>query len=375
MLRRSHSAALCMAFLLAACNGGAGKGEAGSPVCKWPPVPTEAQIGAPLGYVDGMPFGTLEFDTMAAREMGRDGTIGEESRKTIVDALVEEKLLYMEALRQGIDKDPKIQKMMVNTLLKQEVYGQVRTSEITEDELRAYFADHEDEFVVAAKFQIKRILVKPEEGESAEAARARAEEIRAAVLSNPADFKSLAQRHSKDPYARRGGDLGFVTKEGKPGVDPAVVEAAFALPAGQDVSDVFETAEGLNIVYVPNRRERVERPFEAMRGSVLRKVKSDKYKALYDGYVDGLRAKAKIEVDDQQVAAHEIRSARPLDIDASGLRRPRDPSSFGPGPLPEDGSPMDDAAIQPLDEAHPEHAVPPMEPPVELPKSPVDADQ
>ncbi len=308
-------------LLLPACGGGdatststdgSTSGSAANPLGPWPPVPSVEQIGEPMGHVDGMPIGTTEFDTMAARSLGRDGTLDDETRTEIVDRLVDEKLLYLEALRQGIHKDPKIQRMMVNTLLKQEVYSQVRTSEISEEELQAYFEEHKDEFVVPEKVQIKRILIKPADGESADQAMARAQEIRLAAAANPSDFKQLAQRHSKGPYARRGGDVGFVTPEGKPGVDPAVVEAAFALPEGEKVSAVFETNDGLNIIYVPNRRARVERTFQQMRGSVLRKVKADKYKQLYDSYVGGLRANASIDLDDERIAAHQVSSARPV---------------------------------------------------------------
>ena len=338
-MRRSLLACLCTVFLVTACGGGGSVSVATEGVCEWPPQPSVDQIGEPLGYVDGMPFGTTEFDTMAARQVGRDGTLDVEVRGDIVDQLVDEKLLYMEARRRGIDKDPKIQKMMVNTLLKQEVYGAVRTAEIRESELRDYFEEHKEDFVVAAKVQIKRILVMADEGEDGDAVRQRAEDVRQGVLANPGDFKSLAQRHSKGPYARRGGDMGFVTGEGKPGVDPKVVEAAFALSSGQDVSEVFETDDGLNIVYVPNRRERVERPFEAMRGSVLRKVKSDKYRTLYDDYVAGLRSSAKIEVDQSRIDSHDVRSARPLDPRASGLRAPMDPAR---APVPAEGPPEGD---------------------------------
>lgn len=318
-------------LLLPACGGGdadstpdAGATSSSSSAREWPPMPSVDQIGEPLGTVDGMPIGTLEFDTMAARSLGRDGMLDDETRTEITGRLVDEKLLYMEALRQGIDKDPKIQRMMVNTLLKQEVYSQVRTSEITEEELKAYFEAHKDEFVVPEKVQIKRILIKPADGENAGQTMARALEVREAAAANPSDFKQLAQRHSKGPYARRGGDVGFVTPDGKPGVDPAVVKAAFELPEGQKISGVFETNDGLNIIYVPNRRARVERTFQQMRGSVLRKVKADKYKQLYDSYVGGLRGTASIELDDERIAAHQVSSGRPLreapDTEIVGVR-------------------------------------------------------
>ncbi len=324
------------------CGGGAGSGAtttsgvaAAAGGAEWPPVPSVEQIGEPIGSVDGMPIGTREFDTMAARQMGRDGTLDDELRAEIVDRLVDEKLLYLEARRRGIDKDPKIQKMMVNTLLKQEVYSQVRTSEITEEDLKAYFEAHKDEFIVPEKVQVKRILIQAEDGEDAAAAHARAEEILAAVQANPKDFKMLAQRHSKGPYARRGGDVGFVTPDGKPGVDPAVVAAAFTVDGTGVLPEVFETVDGFNILYVPNRRERVERTFQQMRGSVLRKVKADKYRELYEGYVAELKTGATIELDDSAIATYVVQSGRPALDKGPSATAPGGASDEGGEPAPE----------------------------------------
>lgn len=317
-------------FALPACSGGSAGSSApapatdGAPLKTAPPptLPDPDVIGETLATVNGMPVGTKEFDALALRSKGRESALDPAARQDVMDRLVEEKLLYQAALAQGIDKDPKIQKMMVNTLLKQEVYSQVRTSEISEDDLKTYFAEHKEDFVVPEKVQIKRILIKAEEGETPAAARARAEEILAAVKANPSDFKTLAQRHSKGPYARRGGDVGFVTPEGKPGVDPAVVAKAFTVQGTEVLDEVFETVDGFNVIYIPNRRERVERTFQQMRGSVLRKVKADRYKDLYEGYVGGLRAAATVSLDESMIASHIVTSGRPTADggDATGAR-------------------------------------------------------
>ena len=129
--------------------------------------------------------------------------------------------------------------------------------------------------------------------------------MRASVLERKAEFRKIAQDKSAGAYARRGGDLGFVTREGKPGIPSEVIEVAFTLEKG-GISDPFKTKQGWNVVYVPNKRDRVERTFEQMRGSVLRKVKSDTYKSLYDGYVGQLREKAAVDVDDAKLDAHTV---------------------------------------------------------------------
>jgi len=318
--------ASALVLALSACNGGSSAPATSDLAAR---VPSEEAVGRTVAKVNGLPVGVKEYDLMAARNMGRDGRVSDEARADVVDRLVDEKLLYQEALRQGIDLDPKIQKMMVNTLLKDRVYTEVRNSEIDEAELRAYFAEHSDEFVVPEKVQIKRILVKPDDGEDGAAVKARAEAVRAEVVANASDFKSLAAKYSRGPYARRGGDLGYVTSDGKPGVDPLVVSQGFALAKG-GVSEAFEASGGWNIVYVPNRRERVERTYEQMRPSVLRKVKAAKYKGVYDAYVDTLRKNAEIWVDEPYLAGHEIQAVRPLSVDAAGKREPVVPPTTDP---------------------------------------------
>jgi peptidyl-prolyl cis-trans isomerase C len=329
---------LSAALVLAACDGGAGSGAQAPSgelsMTSAPTLPDPAVIGDTLGTVNGLPIGSKEFDALATRK-GRDVELDEAARAEVMDRLVAEKLLYHEALRQGIDKDPKIQKMMVNTLLKQDVYSSVKTSDITEDALRAYFEEHKEDFVVPEKAQVKRILIAPSgEDEAAwTAAKAKAESVRGEVLERKAEFRKLAQDHSAGAYARRGGDLGFVTRDGKPGIPPEVIDVAFTLDKG-GVSDVFRSKEGWNIVYVPNKRDRVERTFDQMRGSVLRKVKSDTYTALYDGYVGKLKGGATISIDEKAVAAHEVSV-------------PTRPSLSAPGDEPDAIDPSDEAPDEP----------------------------
>lgn len=309
------------------------------------PPPTD-RIGNSLGSVNGMPIGSKEFDVAASRKMGKDKELDVSGRMAVMDELVAEKLLYQEAVARGIDKDPKIQKMIVNALLKEAVYSRITGEDIADDELRRYYDANKADFVVAERVQVKRILVKAKEGEDAKALRQRADDVRAKVLAQPDNFRAIAQEHSQDAYARRGGDLGYLTEKGKPGVDPAVVTEAFKLKAGE-VSPIFATDDGLNILLVPNRHERVERSFDQMKGTVLRKVKGERYKTLYNEYVLSLRGGAAISVDEEKVKSHSIEYVRP----AGGVGVPKVdlPDAEGPPPgvrndgsepeMPEDGPP------------------------------------
>jgi peptidyl-prolyl cis-trans isomerase C len=290
-----------------ACDGGAGGGAAKDAAAG---QGAAVDAGETLATVNGVTVGSKEFEQAAARKAPASGdALSAEEKKEVLDGLVEEKLLYAEALRKGLDRDPKVQKVMVNTLLREDVYSTVKNGDFTDEMLQAYYEEHKSEFVVPEKVQIKRILIKVTDARPDEAAKAEAVRIQGEVKKAPDSFKDLAAKFSEDPYKRRGGDVGFVSKEGKPGLDPAIVDKAFALDTGA-ISDVFKTTDGYNVVQVAARRESVERTFQQMKGSVLRKVKNDKMKELYDGYVAKLKTGADIKIDETKLAAVEIKNNR-----------------------------------------------------------------
>lgn len=311
---RSVLLSLCLLGVVA-CDGGGGAGAKDAPVSQ----EAKGDVGETLATVNGVVVGSKEFEQAAARKAPASGdALSAEEKKEVLDGLVEEKLLYAEALRKGLDRDPKVQKVMVNTLLREDVYSTVKNGDFNDEMLQAYYEEHKSEFVVPEKVQIKRILIKVTEARPDDAAKQEADRIRGEVVKTPDSFKDLAAKFSEDPYKRRGGDVGFVSKEGKPGLDAAIVDKAFGLETGA-VSEVFKTSDGYNIVQVAARREQVERTFQQMKGSVLRKVKNDKMKELYDGYVTKLKTGATIQVDDAKLAAVEIKNSRRPFTPGNGL--------------------------------------------------------
>ncbi len=267
-------------------------------------------IGEVIATVNGTPIGARDFEKAAVRSVPKDGeSLSIDERKEVLDRLIADKVLYEEALRKGLDQDAKVQKVMVNTLLRQEVYGQVKNSDFTDEMLQTYFNANPDEFEVPEKVQIKRILIRITDQRPEAEARKLAEDVRAQLAANPKDaFKDVAAKYSEDPYRRRGGDVGFVSRESKPGLDNAIVEKAFSMPV-ETLSEVFQTQEGFNVIYVANKRAKVERTFQQMKGSVLRKVKNQKLKDLYDQYVAQLRQGSAIEVKEDRLAGIEVQHA------------------------------------------------------------------
>jgi len=306
--------ALSIALFSLACGeeGGQSAGESTPAASAEAPKSTASapDLGETLATVDGIKVGSKEFEEMAARKQPAAGdALSMEEKKEVLDRLIDEKLLYKAALAKGLDQDPKVQKVMVNTLLREEVYSSVRNSDFNDEELQAYYEAHKDEFVVPEKVQIKRILIKVDDDTDDAAAKAKATELHGQLKKDNDRFKELAAKNSEDPFRRRGGDVGFVAKTGKPGLDDAVVAKAFEMNVGQ-LSAPFKTDEGYNVILVANKRERVERTFQQMKGSVLRKVKNERLKELYESYVARQREGASISVNEEKLSVVEVKATR-----------------------------------------------------------------
>ena len=315
-----------IALLLTATIGFAGcDGDSGSPEGGNENAAVSSgggDIGEVLATVNGLEVGATAFKAAASRKVPADGkALSGDEKKDVLKRLVDEKLLYQAALKEGLDSDPKVQKVMVNTLLREAVYAKVKNSDFTDEDLQKYFDEHQSEFVVPAKVQIKRVLIKVSDERDDTAAKAEATRLLASLKGNTEGFKDVATASSEGPYKRRGGDVGFVPEDGKPGLDEAIVTEAFKLGVGE-LSGVFKTDEGYNFVMAANKRDKVERTFQQMKGSVLRKVKNEQLKNLYDSYVDGLRTGASIAIEDSKLEAIKVEPAQ----------APKHPGMRPPGP-------------------------------------------
>ena len=261
-------------------------------------APAFAGDDAVLATVNGAPITASAFQEAAARRTPADGkALSEAEREEVLADLIESELLYQDALRLGLDKDPTVKKVMINVRLRQ-LYGGVKNSDFSDAELQAYYNAHRDEFIVPEKVQIRFIRIAVSETRSPKDARALADDLHRQLVADPGQFKDLALEHSDDPYRSRGGDVGFVDRSGKSGLDPAVIEAAWRLPV-DGLSEVFELPDGYGIVQVPARREAVERTYLQMKGSVLRKVKNERLRGIYEQQVTALKKDAKIKVNER----------------------------------------------------------------------------
>lgn len=115
-----------------------------------------------------------------------------------------------------------------------------QTPEPSEAEVATYYQQHQSEFRSGEEVRVRQILVNDE---------AIAKDIQQ-KLKEGADFGELSAQHSRAPNAKRGGEIGFVSR----GEVPKMFEdQIFSLRPGQ-VSDIISTDSSHHIFKVEERR-------------------------------------------------------------------------------------------------------------------------
>lgn len=230
-------------------------------------------------------------------------------KKELVDKLVGDQVVIMEAYKEGLDNEVEAdsgfigqkERIILNTLYQREV---VEKSKATESEMRKEYQRMKEEV------HASHILVETEE---------EADEIHAA-LKGGADFAELAREKSIDPTVEdNAGDLGFFTW-GK--MVQEFQEAAFALKEGE-ISRPVKTNYGWHVIRLIERREKEQPPYEESKEVIKSKLQQENRERRVREYFAELRKKAGFKINQQ---AYDLLMSKKEEVppDTLGLKRPGD---------------------------------------------------
>jgi peptidyl-prolyl cis-trans isomerase C len=216
-----------------------------------------------------------------------------DGQKRLVDALIEEEMIYREALATGLDKSDEYKKEIERTkrdLLIRQYYEKVVEAKATptDAEIQEYYDANRKEFVVAENVTARHILVKTKD----EALRLRKQ------VEQGADFAELAGKYSLDASSKSaGGMIGGPIQRGGAvkglGAAPEFVTAAFALNEGE-LSRPVQTGKGFHIIRVEKRTPETAKTLEEARSDIVSKVQYSKRKTAREEIVNELKSKYKV---------------------------------------------------------------------------------
>ncbi len=232
------------------------------------------------------------------RELGY--ALGDEQFASILDNIKKENKLetdeqFQAALKQEGLTLPELRRslerqMLVSRVQQNEVMGKIS---VTEDEARAYYDKHKDQFTTPSSITLREILVEVPRSEKGvnvgldEEAKAKAEDIRKRLLAGE-PFPRLAADLSDASSKANGGQIGpFSSADLAPGLR----DALRAMKVG-DVTEVIRTTRGYQILKLESRTEETVRSFEAARDDISDRVAEEKRRGEMQKYVEKLRSQA-----------------------------------------------------------------------------------
>ena len=140
-----------------------------------------------------------------------------------------------------------------------------QTLTVNEADLKTYYEQNVQKMAAKEERRASHILINAAKDASAadkQKAKAKAEELLAAVRKKPASFAEVAKQNSQDPgSASRGGDLDFFARGSM--VKP-FEDAAFALKKSE-ISEVVESDFGYHIILLTDIKSPKTKSFEDMR--------------------------------------------------------------------------------------------------------------
>lgn len=206
-------------------------------------------------------------------------------------AALKQEGLTIPGLRKAFEKQ-----MLINRVQQQDVYSRIS---ISEEESRAYYDAHKEEFLTNESVTLREIFVRaaqtaPAEGPSAakaamDAARDKVVQIRQRVAKE--DFATLAGEISDAASKANGGLIGPLSAEE---LNPDIQKILSTMKVGQ-VTEPLDAGNGYRLLKLDARIPKKQATFEEARDQIADKVFNQRRAGEVLKYLDRLRAQAIIE--------------------------------------------------------------------------------
>jgi peptidyl-prolyl cis-trans isomerase C len=240
----------------------------------------------------------------ALSEKQKDDFKGREGRAQLVERVIEEELLYKEAVAVGIENVAEVKEnlervqrsIMVSGYYKYEVVGKV---EVPEEEIREYYESHQEEFTTRSLVKAQHILT--------------SDSLKAVALKRRLDagekFGDIAVQESEDELtSSKAGHMGYFNPGGYIrgiGYSDKFSEAVEELEVGV-ISDVIAHERGYSIVRLSEKTPSKVEPLSEVRKRIDKRLRSIKANEAYQNKLSELKQKYHVEnFAQQQLDLHQ----------------------------------------------------------------------
>ena len=182
--------------------------------------------------------------------------------------------------------------------------------EVSEDEIRAFYDENEQNFVEEEQVEARHILIEVDENadDDAEAeALSRAEEIYQEVVDG-GDFGQVARERSEGPTAQRGGDLGTFARGA---MVESFSDAAFDDLEVGEISEPVRTQFGFHVIEKTDHIEGGEVDFDDARDDIEMELVHQKLREAFQSFIEGLKADVEIEQIVENIEVNVETAAQP----------------------------------------------------------------
>jgi peptidyl-prolyl cis-trans isomerase SurA len=244
-------------------------------------------------------------DELLLLQRGRDQgwAMGDEQFNNIVENIRKENNItsdeqFQAALKQEGLTLPELRKslekqMLISRVQQQDVMSKIA---VTEEEAKAYYEKHKDQFTTPSSISLREILVevpKTEQGINAaqdEEAREKAENLRSRLVAGE-PFPRLAADLSDAPSKANGGLIGPFNSTD---LAQPLLERLKKMKPG-DITEVMRTNRGYQILKLESRSEEKVLSYEDARQQISDAVAEEKRRGELQKYVERLREQATIQ--------------------------------------------------------------------------------
>ena len=235
-----------------------------------------------LATVGGMPI-TEEDVNEFLRNLGPRGQAynNPEGRKAIIEQLVSNKLLLLDARRNLLEADPafkaELAKMRDNLLVSFAAEKAFASVSVSDKDAEEYYENNKDKFLAEESVNASHILVDTEE---------KALEILGKIKDGEISFEDAAMQYSSCPSKANGGNLGDF---GRGQMVPEFDVAVFEMEVGAISEAPVQTQFGYHLIKLISKKDEEVMPFAEIAPEIKDALLQEKRRSAYESKINQLK--------------------------------------------------------------------------------------